>query len=229
MKYLDEMTLLQDRKYRDFQAKLIPNIDKKALIGVRTPDLRKLAKKMIKEDYQTFTKKLPHQYFDENQLHAFLISEIKDYEECIKEINYFLPYVDNWATCDQMSPTIFKKHKKELLEEIKQWLQSNETYTVRFGIGMLMHHYLDNDFKPEYLKWVCGISSKEYYVNMMKAWYFATALAKQYEHAIIYFEKNKLDSWTHNKAIQKGLESYRISQFQKDYLKTLKRKNRKSI
>jgi len=216
---------LQDIKYRDFQVKLIPNISLNNVIGIRTPNLRKLAKELVKENqYKSFLEELPHKYFDENQLHAFIISEIKDYEECMTYINKFLPYIDNWATCDQMSPKAFKKNKDKLLNEIKKWLKSSKTYTIRFGIGMLMQHYLDADFKEEYLKMVSSIKSDEYYVNMMIAWYFATALAKQYEKAVIYLENNELDTWTHNKTIQKAVESYRITPAQKEYLRKLKRK-----
>ena len=221
----EELFKLQDIKYRDFQVKLIPNYSIDIMIGVRTPDLRNYAKKIIKENkYKEFLEELPHKYFDENQLHAFIISEIKDYEKCIIYINKFLPYVDNWATCDQMSPKIFKKNKDKLIIEIMRWIKSKETYTVRFGIGMLMQYYLDDDFNPKYLEKVSKIKSKEYYVNMMIAWYFATALAKQYDDAIKYIEKNILDKWTHNKTIQKALESYRITPSQKEYLKRLKRK-----
>ena len=224
----DELFKLQDKKYGEFQVKLIPTADPNSFIGVRTPDLRNLAKKLVKENkYTDFLKELPHKYFDENQLHAFIISEIKDYDECITYINDFLPYVDNWATCDQMSPKIFKKHKDKLIEQINIWLKSKETYTIRFGIGMLMQYFLDDEFKPSYLKMVSSIKSKEYYVNMMIAWYFATALAKQYEATIPYIENNKLDNWTHNKTIQKAIESYRITQEQKDYLRTLKQSKEK--
>lgn len=219
----EELFKRQDIKYRDFQAKLIPNINQNNVIGVRTPALRKLAKELVKENqYKSFLEELPHKYFDENQLHAFILSEIKDYDECINYIDKFLPYVDNWATCDQMSPKVFKKNKDILLKEIKNWLKSRKTYTIRFGIGMLMQHYLDADFKEEYLKLVSSIKSDEYYVNMMIAWYFATALAKQYEATIPYLENNKLDTWNHNKTIQKAIESYRISPKQKEYLRTLK-------
>ena len=224
MNIKDELFKLQDIKYRDFQAKLIPTVKPENIIGTRTPELRALAKKIIKEDYASFINELPHKYFDENQLHAFILSEIKDYDECINYINKFLPYVDNWATCDQMSPKVFKKHHTELLEQIKVWIKSKDTYTIRFGIGMLMQHYLDDEFKPEYMKWVASIKSDEYYVNMMIAWYFATALTKQYKDAILYIENNKLDIWVHNKTIQKACESFRITVEQKDYLRTLKRR-----
>ena len=217
------MFKLQDKEYRDFQAKLIPTVDFNSIIGVRTPELRNYAKVLIKENnYLSFINDLPHEYFDENQLHAFIISEIKDYDECLNYINEFLPYVDNWATCDQMSPKIFKKHTDKLIEEIKIWMKSKETYTIRFGIGMLMQYYLDDNFKPEYLQMVSKIKSQEYYVNMMIAWYFATALAKQYEKTLPYIENKKLDTWTHNKTIQKAIESYRITPEQKEYLKSLK-------
>ena len=220
----EELFKLQDIKYRDFQIKLVPNYSIDIMIGVRTPDLRNYAKKIIKENkYKEFLEELPHKYFDENQLHAFIISEIKDYEKCIIYINKFLPYVDNWATCDQMSPKIFKKNKDKLIIEIMRWIKSKETYTVRFGIGMLMQYYLDDDFNPKYLEKVSKIKSKEYYVNMMIAWYFATALAKQYDEAIKYIENDILDKWTHNKTIQKAIESYRITSNQKEYLRGLKR------
>ena len=219
----DDLFKLQDKKYREFQKTLIPNINPNSLIGVRTPDLRNYAKKMVKENnYISFLNDLPHEYFDENQLHAFIISEIKNYDECIKYINDFLPYINNWATCDQMSPKVFKKHHSELIKEIKKWIKSKHTYTIRFGILMLMQHYLDNDFKIEYLEMVLNIKSEEYYVNMMRAWYFATALAKQYDIVVEYITKQKLDTWTHNKTIQKAIESYRITNEQKEYLKKYK-------
>lgn len=220
---LDRLYALQDTKYRDFQGKLIPTIDPKAIIGVRTPDLRTLAKELAKqEDIGTFLDTLPHTYFDENQLHAFILSELKDYDQCIARIKEFLPYIDNWATCDQLSPKAFKKHKTELLKEIKTWLKSDATYTVRFAVGMLMQHYLDDDFNSAYPKLVAAIRLDEYYINMMRAWYFATALAKQYDAIIPYIEQKKLDPWTHNKAIQKAVESYRIKAEQKEYLKTFR-------
>ena len=220
----DELFKLQDKKYRDFQISLIKTVKPETIIGVRTPALRKYAKVLVKEDYSKFLKELPHKYFDENQLHAFIISELKDYDKCIRYVNQFLPYVDNWATCDQLSPKIFKKNNEKLLEQIKVWIASKKTYEVRFGIGMLMQHYLDDKFDEVYLKWVSDIKSEEYYVNMMIAWFFATALAKQYDCALPYIKNQKLDKWTHNKAIQKAIESYRITSDQKDYLKSLKKK-----
>lgn len=220
---LDRLYALQDTKYRDFQGKLIPTVDPKTIIGVRTPDLRTLAKELAKQEViGTFLDTLPHPYFDENQLHAFILSELKDYNQCIERVKEFLPYIDNWATCDQLSPKAFKKHKTELLKEIKTWLKSDATYTVRFAVGMLMQHYLDDDFNSAYPKLVAVIKSDEYYINMMRAWYFATALAKQYDAIIPYIEQKKLDPWTHNKAIQKAVESYRIKAEQKEYLKTFR-------
>ena len=220
---LEKLFALQDTAYRDFQGKLLPTVDPKSIIGVRTPDLRKLAKELVREDGSgTFLETLPHTYFDENQLHAFILSEIKDYDRCIALVERFLPYVDNWATCDQLSPKVFRKHKPELLTHIKSWLKSDKTYTVRFAVGMLMQHFLDNDFSPTYPKMVAAIKSDEYYINMMRAWYFATALAKQYDTIIPYIKQKKLDAWTHNKTIQKAVESFRITPMQKEYLKTFR-------
>ena len=213
----------QDTGYRDLQIRTIPNVAPERMIGVRTPELRKLAKELAKrEDIREFLDALPHEHFDEDQLHAFILSEMKDYEQCISGVERFLPYVDNWATCDQMSPKIFKKHKAELLKHIKKWIRSKETYTIRFGVGMLMSHFLDEDFDPKYPEWVSKLRSEEYYVNMMIAWYFATALAKQYDTVLPYIEEHRLDHWTNNKTIRKAIESYRITPEQKEYLRTLK-------
>ncbi|MBR4240652.1 MAG: DNA alkylation repair protein [Eubacterium sp.] len=217
----------QDKEYRDFQSKLIPDIEKENFIGVRTPALKKFAKEMLKTgEYAGFLCDLPHKYFDENQLQAFIISGIKDFDSCVGEVENFLPFVDNWATCDQLSPKCFSKNKKELLKYIEKWIKSDKTYSVRFAIKMLMSHFLDGDFDEKYLKTVSAVNSDEYYINMMIAWYFATALAKQYEKALPYIENKVLDIWTHNKAIQKATESYRITPEQKEYLKTLKIKNK---
>lgn len=214
---------LQDKKYRDFQCRLIPTLESTTIIGVRTPELRKYAKELVKQkDMQNFLHFLPHQYFEENQLHAFIISEIKDNKQCLEELNRFLPFVDNWATCDQLSPKVFKKNRSELMDQIKQWVCSDKTYMVRFGIGMLLEHFLDDGFDPIYLEMVSNISSEEYYIHMMIAWYFATALAKQYTKALPYIEEQRLDIWTHNKTIQKAVESRRITLEQKEYLKRLK-------
>ena len=220
-KHLFEM---QDVKYRDLQIRIIKTVNPEKIIGVRTPDLKRYAKELIKEDYSIFLNELPHNYFDENQLHAFIISKIKDYDECLNCVNLFLPYIDNWATCDQLSPKVFKKNTDKLLKEIKVWTKSKDTYVVRFGINMLMQYYLDYRFKPEYLDLVSKIKSNEYYVNMMIAWFFATALAKKYDYAVKYLEENVLDTWTHNKTIQKAIESYRITDSQKEYLRSLKKK-----
>ena len=214
---------LRDEKYRAFQVKLIPNIAPETMIGVRTPALRSLAKQLYRSgDYTAFLAELPHRCFDENQLHAFILSEIRDFKACIEETCRFLPYVDNWATCDQLSPKAFKRNRQRLLEYIPGWLASGQTYTVRFAIGMLMAHFLDEDFEPEYLRTVSQVRSEEYYVRMMVAWYFATALAKQYDAALPYIEGCRLDPWTHNKTIQKCVESDRIPDERKAYLKTLR-------
>lgn len=218
-----ELFALQDTTYRDFQSKLIPNLASGSMIGVRTPELRKLAKQMAKrEEIGIFLKTLPHAYFDENQLHAFIIAEQKDFAKCMDELTRFLPFVDNWATCDQLSPKIFRKHRQELLPYIKEWLVSDKTYVVRFAVGMLMEHFLDEDFDMAYPEMVAEIRSEEYYINMMVAWYFATAMAKQYEAVLPFIEEVRLDPWTHNKAIQKSIESNRITAEQKAYLRGLK-------
>ena len=218
-----ELFALQDVKYRDFQAKLIPNIDPEKMIGVRTPALRSLAKELVKrEDIGDFLGALPHEYFDEDQLHAFILSAMKDYESCMEGVEAFLPYIDNWATCDQLSPKVFRKHKDDLLRHIEKWIASERTYTVRFAVGMLMEHFLGDDFHREYAEKVAGIGSEEYYINMMRAWYFATALAKNYDEVLPFIEQKMLDVWTHNKAIQKSVESRRITPEQKEYLKSLK-------
>ena len=214
---------LRDMKYRDMQIKIIPTIEPGTVIGVRTPELKTIAKEMLKAgDYKDFLEGLPHKYFEENQLHAFIISGIKDLDECMERLEEFLPYVDNWATCDQMSPKVLKSHRDILLTHIKEWILSDKTYTKRFGIKMLMDHFLDDDYDPIYPEMVAGLRSEEYYINMMIAWYFATALAKQYESVLPYIEKKKLDLWTHNKAIQKSIESYRIPEDRKQYLRSLK-------
>ncbi len=211
---------LQDVKYRDFQAKLIPGVPKETIIGVRTPELRRFAKEA--GENLDFLAELPHRYYDENQLHAFIISAVRDRQECLRLVEEFLPYVDNWATCDQMSLKCFRKDPAELLPHIRRWLASPETYTVRFGIGCLMEFFLDENFRPEYPEMVSAVHSDEYYVRMMIAWYFATALAKQYDAVIPYITERRLDPWTHRKTIQKAVESFRITPEQKDYLKSLK-------
>ena len=218
-----ELWEMQDTGYKDFHAKLIPTVAPEAIIGVRTPQVRKYAKQLAKDpQIGDFLAQLPHKYYDENNVHAFVVEQIRDYGECLAQTERFLPYIDNWATCDMMAPKVFARHKEKLLEPIRRWIASSETYTIRYGVGMLMRFYLDEDFRPEYLQWVAEISSEEYYVNMMRAWYFATALAKQYEAVIPYLEEKRLDGWTHNKAIQKACESYRMTAEQKKYLRSLK-------
>lgn len=220
----EQLFAMQDIEYREFQAKLIPGMEMERIIGIRTPVLRRLAKKLMDTSAEeTFLKILPHRYYDENNLHGMLIAQMKDYKRCMEELNRFLPYVDNWATCDLISPKIFRKHLEELVAHIWRWLDSGETYIIRFGIRMLMNFYLDETFSEEYLERVAAVRSEEYYVNMMIAWYFATALAKQYEKTLPFLTEQRLDIWTHNKTIQKAIESYRITPEQKDYLRTLKR------
>lgn len=216
---------LQDEKYRLFQAKLMPGVDMERIIGVRTPELRKLAKELVKtEGIEDFLQDIPHKYYDENNLHGFIISECKDYEKSVAYVDAILPYVDNWATCDLLSPKAFKKSREKLAEDIERWISSEETYTIRFGIEMIMSHFLDDDFDKKWLERVSVIRSSEYYVNMMLAWFYATALAKQWDDTIIYIEEHKLDKWVHNKTIQKAVESYRITDEQKGYLRRLKMK-----
>ena len=219
----EELFRIRDIEYRDFQVRLIPSVEPDQVIGVRTPALRKYARQLaIRADAQIFLRDLPHRYFDENQLHAFMISGIRDYGKCLEEVNIFLPCVDNWATCDQLSPAVFKKHRQELIREIRNWIDSDRTYTVRFGLGMLMSHFLDDDFDPAFLDLAAEVRSEEYYINMMIAWYFATALAKQYDAALPYIEDRRLEPWTHNRTIQKAVESFRVSPEQKDYLRSLR-------
>ena len=214
---------LQDAGYRDFHAALMPTVDKALVIGVRMPALRALAKELKGTELAAdFMAALPHKYYEENNLHAALIGHIRDFEPCLTALERFLPYVDNWATCDMMNPRALAKDKAALLERIRLWLQSGHTYTVRFGMEMLMNHFLEEDFREEYLALVASVQSEEYYVRMMQAWYFATALAKQYEAAVTYLEQRRLGAWVHNKTIQKARESFRVSQEQKEYLKSLK-------
>ena len=221
-----ELLEMQDTGYRDFHSKLMPTVEKERVIGIRVPQLRKYARQMAKHpEIREFLAELPHYYYEENNLHAFLLEQIRDYDVCVREVERFLPYVDNWATCDGMSPKIFAGHREELLTHIRRWIASDKVYTIRYGIGMLMTHYLEEDFRPEYPELVAKIRSEEYYVNMMIAWYFATALAKQYDAVLPYLENRRLAPWTHNKTIQKACESYRITAEQKAYLRTLKVKN----
>ncbi len=223
-KIQQQLFTLRDEKYKAFHSKLIPTIDPQTIIGVRTPELRKLAKQIEQEpETQEFLHTLPHRYYEENNLHDFLLERIKDYPTFLAKLNAFLPYIDNWATCDGLRPKCVKKHLPEFLQEIHSWMRSGQTYTIRFGINMLMSFYLDDAFQEEYLSWVAQVQSEEYYVQMMQAWYFATALAKQWDRTILYVQNNQLGTWVHNKTIQKAIESRRISTQQKQLLRTLKR------
>lgn len=218
-----QLFTMQDLKYRDFHSRLLPGIDKETIIGIRTPILRKFAMEFRKtEESRQFLKELPHQYYEENNLHMMLLSAERDYEICLEQVKAFLPYIDNWATCDLPLPKCYAKHKEELIFEIEQWMASGKTYTIRYGIGVLMRLYLDEDFRPEYLEWVISVRSEEYYVNMMIAWYLATALAKQWDATIPYLEEKRLSEWVHKKTIQKAIESYRITPEQKVYLRSLR-------
>ena len=220
---ISELFRKQDAAYAALQIKILPTVDPDRIIGVRTPDLRSFAKTLFSDKgTDSFLACLPHRYFDEDQLHAFIISLEKDFEKCISDVKRFLPYIDNWATCDQLSPKAFKKEPEKLLPYIRTWIRSDHTYTVRFAIGMLMQHFLDARFSTDYADMVAGIRSEEYYINMMIAWYFATGLAKQYDRMLPYLENRMLDAWTHNKTIQKSVESYRISDQQKQYLRSLR-------
>lgn len=215
-----ELFALQDEKYRDFNASLVPTLDKNSFIGVRSPELRRLAKKYAKDErIEAFRSALPHKYQEENTLHGFIISLEKDFDKAIAETERFLPYINNWAVCDGTSPKIFGKNKPELLEYIKKWIKSDETYTVRFAIGMLMQHFLDEEFEPWQMELVISVDSEEYYIRMMQAWYMATALAKQYDAAFEVIRAKKLPKQTHNKSIQKAVESYRITDERKALLK----------
>ena len=219
----ERLFAMQDKQYAAFQAKLTPGVPMERFIGIRAPVLRKFAKEFTKEaECEEFLHQLPHEYYDENMLHGLLISEVKDYEECIRLTNDFLPFMDNWAVCDNMSPKVFAKNKEDLLTNIKTWSKSSHVYTCRFGIVTLMSHYMDKDFKPEYLEIPASIKSDEYYLKMAVAWFFATALAKQWDVTVPYIEQRRLTPWTHNKTIQKAIESYRITPGQKDYLRTMK-------
>ncbi len=219
----ERLFALQDKEYRAFHSRLMPDTDPETIIGVRTPQLRRFAREFGKtKEAAEFLKLLPHTYYEENNLHGFLIEEIRDYDTCVAFLDEFLPYIDNWATCDMVFPKVLKKHLTELLPVIRGWISSDRTYTVRYGIGLLMKLYLGEAFTPEYLQMVASVKSEEYYVNMMIAWYFATALALQYEAALPYIEERRLAPWTHNKTIQKAVESYRIPQERKGYLRTLR-------
>ncbi|MCI9055759.1 MAG: DNA alkylation repair protein [Oscillospiraceae bacterium] len=220
---LKSLFALQDLKYKEFHCRLMPTVDPETVIGVRVPPLRKLAVQFGKTPQaEAFLHALPHRYYEENNVHGCLISAMTDYEQTVAALDAFLPYVDNWATCDLISPKAFKKHPAPLLEQCRTWMASDHAYTVRFGIGVLLSFYLDDAFAPEQLEWAADLRSGEYYVNMMTAWYFATALAKQYDAALPYIQHQRLDPWTHNKAIQKAVESYRITPEQKALLRKYK-------
>ena len=214
---------LQDVCYGDFHSKLMPNIAREKIIGIRVPVLRRFVKDLSEAEKEDFLQQLPHSYYEENNLHGLIIMESKDYGSCIGELERFLPYIDNWATCDMLRPKILSKHLPELLEKIYQWLASEDTYIVRLAIGFLMSFYLDDGaYQREYLAKVAEVSSEEYYVRMMVAWYFATALAKQYQDALPYMQKGRMEEWTRRKAIQKALESRRVSPEHKEYLRSLR-------
>ena len=219
---------MQDAEYRDFHAKLVPTMEKTKFIGIRTPMLRKFAKKFGKtEESEIFLQVLPHQYYEENNLHGLLIEQIRDYDKCLEELERFLPFIDNWATCDLLAVKTVKNHLDLYISEVYRWMESDQPYTIRFGVNMLMKYYLGDNFKIEYPEKVAAIRSEEYYVNMVRAWYFATALAKQYEQILPFLEERRMDLWTHNKTIQKAIESYRITSEQKEYLRTLRIKREK--
>ena len=221
---LDLLYAVADKKYRDFNVKLIPTVDAERFIGVRTPQIRAIARNMVKNgSWHKFIADFPHHFFEENQLHAFVLSGLHDFEVVVGETERFLPYVDNWATCDQMSPKVFAKNTEKLLPYIEKWIKSKHVYTVRFGVLCLMRYFLDDNFDEKYAGMVAGVKSDEYYVNMMRAWYFATAAAKHFDRIFPYFEK--LDSWTRTRAIQKAIESYRVMPENKIKLKALRKKD----
>lgn len=220
---LNKLFALQDSTYQAFQSKLLPTVAPETVIGVRTPLLRQLAKELAgTPQAESFLRCLPHSYYEENNLHAFLVEKIRSYPEALAETERFLPYIDNWATCDCFCPKVFARHKEELVAPIRRWLHSDKVYTVRYAIGMLMRYYLDDAFQPEYLAWAAEVHRDEYYINMMRAWYFATALAKQPDAALPWLAEKRLDIWTHNKTIQKAIESFRISPGMKDQLRALR-------
>lgn len=222
-KVIEKLFTMQDLSYKEFHLKLIPTVNPNLIIGIRTPALRKYAKELAgSKEAEQFVALLPHKYYEENNLHGFLIEKIKDYDKCIEQVKRFLPYVDNWATCDMISPKVFGKNRDKLLEEIEIWLISQHVYEVRFGIVMLMKWYLDEEYIHRSVALVQEVSSEEYYINMAKAWFFATALSVDFDKVITVIESKSLDVWTHNKAIQKAIESKRISEEQKRYLKGFK-------
>ena len=223
MTVYERLATCSNEEYRDFQSRLVPNVPKETILGVRTPDMRKIAKEIKgTAEAESFLIQLPHRYYEENLVHFFLIALIRDFDECAKAVESFLPYVDCWPVCDQSSPKVFAKNHQKLLPLIRKWISSEHVYTARFGIRMLMNEFLGEDFKPEYLEWVAMVNGEDYYIKMMVAWYFATALAKKYDESIVYIEEHRLEPWTHKKAIQKAIESFRVSDAHKEYLKSLR-------
>lgn len=223
MTVYERLAVCGNEQYRDFQSKLVPNISTEIILGVKTPDMRKIAKEINgTKEAEEFLADLPHQYYEENLVHFFVIEMIKDFDECVKAVETFLPYVDCWPVCDQSSPKVFTKNHAKLLPLIQKWIRSEHVYTVRFGIRMLMNEFLGDDFKPEYLEWVASVEGEDYYIKMMVAWYFATALAKKYDESVVFIEEHRLEPWTHKKAIQKAIESYRVSDEHKEHLKSLR-------
>lgn len=223
MTVYERLAACGDEQYRDFQSKLVPSIPKETVLGVRTPDMRRIAREIRgTEEADAFLLELPHRYYEENQVHFFLIAMIKDFDRCVQAVENFLPYVDCWPVCDSSSPKVFTKNHEKLLPLIRKWMDSDHVYTARFGIRMLMNEFLGEDFQPEYLAWVAGVQGEDYYIKMMVAWYFATALAKQYDESVVYIEEHRLEPWTHKKAIQKAVESYRVTEAHKEYLKMLR-------
>ena len=223
MTVYEKLIACGDERYREFQSKLVPNVPKETILGVRTPDMRRIAKEIRgTKEAEAFLKELPHKYYEENLVHFFLIAMIKDFDQCVQAVETFLPYVDCWPVCDQSTPKVFSKNHDKLLPLIQKWIGSEHVYTARFGIRMLMNEFLGEDFRPEYLAWVAGVQGEDYYIKMMVAWYFATALAKQYDASVVYIEQHKLEPWTHKKAIQKVIESFRVTEEHKEYLKTLR-------
>ena len=223
MTVYERLIACSDEQYKEFQSKLVPNIPKETVLGVRTPDMRRIAKEIRgTEEAEGFLAELPHKFYEENLVHFFLIAMIKDFDQCVQAVETFLPYVDCWPVCDQSTPKVFAKNHEKLLPLIRKWMDSDHVYTARFGIRMLMNEFLGEDFQPEYLAWVAGVQGEDYYIKMMVAWYFATALAKQYDESVVYIEEHRLEPWTHKKAIQKAVESFRVTEAHKEYLKMLR-------
>ena len=223
MTVYERLIACSDEQYKEFQSKLVPNIPKETVLGVRTPDMRRIAREIRgTEEAEGFLAELPHKFYEENLVHFFLIAMIKDFDQCVQAVETFLPYVDCWPVCDQSTPKVFAKNHEKLLPLSRKWMDSDHVYTARFGIRMLMNEFLGEDFQPEYLAWVAGVQGEDYYIKMMVAWYFATALAKQYDESVVYIEEHRLEPWTHKKAIQKAVESYRVTEAHKEYLKMLR-------